>query len=181
MKRIVLSVLQPLTNLLPNKLKWQLWLIFGVYKGFSHCLGVNVAIFNEKDEVLAVIKRFGISGVDEYTLSGGGKDMSLSPEVSAATELFQETGLSVEGLIPVNLFCVPGRPNAAMLYLGIKPSKVIFIQDATEIKWAGFVPIDKLRADHAEMATIALLKLQEQLIMAEIDEAEQVLAQARLY
>src|SRR3989344_7248419 len=161
MKIFCLKLGQVFANSLPEKLKWLLWLIYGIPIGFTYTNGVCVAVFNNQREGLAVKKNLGISGVGELTLPGGRKDRGLSAERVAVREVLQETGIQTENLVPISLEDDANGFNMIMLYLSIKNSGKIQIEDFIEIKWAGFVSIDQLRPDHAKLAKKALNKLEE--------------------
>lgn len=67
-------------------------------KDYRPCVGV--AIFNREGK-LWLGKRFGQKGPYNWQMPQGGMDKGETPEISAARELFEETGITLEMVTPI--------------------------------------------------------------------------------
>ena len=61
---------------------------------------VGVAVFNDKGQVW-LGKRLGQSGPYTWQMPQGGMDAGETPEIAAARELWEETGISLEMVTPI--------------------------------------------------------------------------------
>lgn len=61
---------------------------------------VGVAVFNAEGKVW-LGKRFGQDGPYNWQMPQGGMDKGETPEVSAARELFEETGITLDMVTPI--------------------------------------------------------------------------------
>jgi len=66
----------------------------------SYRPAVGVAVFNAEGKVW-LGKRFGQDGPYCWQMPQGGMDKGETPEVSAARELFEETGITLEMVTPI--------------------------------------------------------------------------------
>lgn len=67
-------------------------------KHYRPCVGV--AVFNADGKVW-LGKRFGQDGPFNWQMPQGGMDKGETPEVSAARELFEETGITLDMVTPI--------------------------------------------------------------------------------
>lgn len=99
-----------------------------------------------------------------WALPGGHIDADEMPEAAARRELFEETGVEVEGLELVGVYAAPGRDPRGRYVTWAYAARFEYLpelkagDDAAAARW---VPVSQLRAgdvafDHGQILTDAL-------------------------
>jgi 8-oxo-dGTP diphosphatase len=127
---------------------------------------VDAVIFRKVNSVIEIlfIKRKNDPFKDKWALPGGFVDEGEDLAHAAERELFEETGIRVEGLEQLGAFGKPGRDprqhTVSVAYVGFTDAKAEAVggDDADEAKWFPVATLPELAFDHADIVNLALEK-----------------------
>lgn len=127
---------------------------------------VDAVIFRKVNSVIEIlfIKRKNDPFKDKWALPGGFVDEGEDLAHAAERELFEETGIRVEGLEQLGAFGKPGRDprqhTVSIAYVGFTDAKAeaVGADDAEEAKWFSVESLPELAFDHADIVSLALEK-----------------------
>lgn len=131
-------------------------------------LTVDVAVYRWRGGRLQVllIERGRDPFAGRWALPGGFVDHNEAPEDGARRELLEETGVTVDHLIPVAVFGDPGRDprgwvvSAAYLAFASSETEAAAGDDARTIGWHGVDALPEMAFDHAQILAACRTHLQ---------------------